>query len=57
MGQFGNSPDFATFDIQQLDTITNNINNLSKRTGFIPDNPVLEIHGRCGACANNYLSA
>ena len=36
---------------------TNNINNLSKRTGFIPDNPVLEIHGRCGACANNFLSA
>ena len=33
---------------------TNNINNLSKRTGFIPDNPVLEIHGRCGACANNF---
>ena len=35
---------------------TNNINNLSKRTGFVPNNPVLEIHGRCGECATNFMN-
>lgn len=41
MGQFGNSPDFATFDIQQLDTITNDINQttfLNSSVIYIGDN-------------------
>ena len=35
---------------------TNNINNLSKRTCFVPNNPVLEIHGRCCQCATNFMN-
>jgi len=41
MGQFGNSPDFATFDIQQLNTITNDINQttfLNSSVIYIGDN-------------------
>ena len=35
---------------------TNNIKKLSKRTGFVADNPILEIKGRCGECTTNILS-
>ena len=35
---------------------TNNIKKLSKRTGFVADNPILEIKGRCGECTTNNLS-
>ena len=31
--------------------LTKNIHDLSKKTGFTPYNPVLEIHGQCGDCA------
>ena len=33
--------------------LTDNIKNLSDRTGFRADNPVLEIHGLCGNCSTN----
>tara|TARA_B100001564_G_scaffold105413_1_gene87116 strand:+ start:45 stop:506 length:462 start_codon:yes stop_codon:yes gene_type:complete len=32
--------------------LTLNIKKLSNKTGFKPDNPVLEIHGQCGDCAS-----
>ena len=33
--------------------LTDNIKNLSDRTGFRADNPVLEIHGLCNNCSTN----
>ena len=35
------------------ENLTKNINDLSKKTGFTPNNPVLEIHGRCGECTSD----
>ena len=32
--------------------LANSILTLSKRTGFFPDNPILEIQGQCGECVN-----
>ena len=32
--------------------LTLNIKKLSNKTGFKPENPVLEIHGQCGDCAS-----
>ena len=32
--------------------LTLNINKLSSKTGFKPNNQVLEIHGQCGDCAS-----
>ena len=33
--------------------LTDNIKNLSFKTGFKANNPVLEIHGLCGSCSTN----
>ncbi len=30
--------------------VAQSIESLSKRTGFMPDNPIFEIHGQCGQC-------
>ena len=33
--------------------LANSIKQLSRKTGFMPDNPIFEIHGKCGLCTFN----
>jgi hypothetical protein len=48
MGQFGNQPDFATNDIKEIATVTNNINQTTFLNGsiiYIGDNTTLGSDG------------
>ena len=40
-------------EVFRLPKLTDNIKNLSDRTGFRANNPVLEIHGLCNNCSTN----
>ncbi|MEL6520746.1 MAG: Fur family transcriptional regulator [Pseudomonadota bacterium] len=53
------SPVFAICDVCGLVTeyvdadFTNSIASLSKRTGFLPNHAIFEIHGRCSVCGSD----
>ena len=32
--------------------LNSSLENISKRSGFVPERPIIEIHGRCGDCEN-----
>ncbi len=38
---------------EHIDTSLNsNLEKISKRSGFVPEKPIIEIHGRCEECEN-----